>query len=261
MFDVQCVLAALAGSLVGFTLSLVGGGGSILAVPLLVYLVGITNPHVAIGTSAVSVALNAAISLFGRARSGTVKWRCVVVFTGAGVAGALMGAYFGRLLDGHALLSLFALLMMIVGALMIRNKDAEGNPKVRLNRDNFPRLVVFGLATGLLSGFFGIGGGFLIVPSLMAATAMPIVNAISSSLFAVTAFGVSTASTYASAGLVNWPVALFFVCGGFVGSLLGAWAAATIARKRVALTTGFAGLIFAVALYMLYQSVKAIGIL
>jgi uncharacterized protein len=260
MFDIQYVLAVLAGSLVGFTLSLVGGGGSILAVPLLVYLVGITNPHVAIGTSAVSVALNAAIGLAGKARSGTVKWRCILVFTGAGVTGALVGVYFGRLLDGHALLSLFALLMMVVGALMIKNKDAEGNPKVRLNSDNFPRLVVLGLGTGLLSGFFGIGGGFLIVPSLMAATAMPIVNAISTSLFAVTAFGVSTASTYAFAGLVDWPIAVFFVGGGFAGSLLGARMTAIIASKRGALTTGFAGLVFAVAIYMLYQSGKAIGL-
>lgn len=254
MFDMQYLLAALAGGLVSFVLTLVGGGGSILAVPLLVYLVGITNPHVAIGTSAVSVALSAAVSLIGKVRSGTVKWRCVVVFTVTGVIGALVGSYFGRLLNGQVLLSLFALLMIVVAGLMLKNRYAEGNPKVRLDRDNFPRLVAFGLATGLLSGFFGIGGGFLIVPSLMAATAMPIVNAISSSLFAVTAFGVSTASTYALAGLVDWPIAIAFVCGGFVGSVAGSRVAQIVAARRGALTTGFATLVFAVAAYMLYQS-------
>ncbi len=257
MFDIQYLLAMLAGGLVGFTLSLVGGGGSILAVPLLVYLVGITNPHVAIGTSAVSVALNAAISLIGRARSGTVKWRCVAVFTVTGVIGALIGSFFGQLLNGKTLLSLFALLMIVVAGLMLKNRHSEGNPKVRLNRDNFPRLVAFGLATGLLSGFFGIGGGFLIVPSLMAATAMPIVNAISSSLFAVTAFGISTASTYALAGLVDWLIAIAFVCGGFIGSLAGSRMARILAARRGALTIGFASLIFAVAAYMLYQSLKS----
>lgn len=254
MFDMQHLLAALAGGLVGFVLSLVGGGGSILAVPLLVYLVGITSPHIAIGTSAVSVALNAAVSLIGRVRSGTVKWRCVMVFTLAGVIGALIGSYFGRLLNGQVLLSLFALLMIVVAGLMLKNRNAEENPKVRLDRDNFPRLVAFGLATGLLSGFFGIGGGFLIVPSLMAATSMPIVNAISSSLFSVTAFGVSTASTYAWAGLVDWPIAIAFVCGGFVGSAVGTRVAEIVATKRSELTTGFAGLVFAVAVYMLYKS-------
>ncbi|ESQ88197.1 hypothetical protein ABAC460_16175 [Asticcacaulis sp. AC460] len=257
MFDIHYLLAAIAGGLVGFTLSLVGGGGSILAVPLLVYVVGITNPHIAIGTSAVSVALNAAISLIGRVRTGTVKWRCVMVFTVSGVIGALIGAYFGKLLNGKVLLSLFALLMMIVAGLMLVNRNAEGNPKVRLNGDNFPRLVAFGLATGLLSGFFGIGGGFLIVPSLMAATAMPIVNAISSSLFSVAAFGVSTASTYAMAGLVDWPIAVVFVCGGFAGSVAGTRVAQLVAARRGALTTGFAGLVFAVAVYMLYQSLGA----
>ncbi|WP_140984685.1 sulfite exporter TauE/SafE family protein [Asticcacaulis tiandongensis] len=254
MLDIQHLLAAFAGAVVGFTLSLVGGGGSILAVPLLVYFVGITNPHLAIGTSAVSVALNAALSLIGRARSGTVKWRCVAVFTITGVIGALIGSFFGRALNGKVLLCLFALLMVVVAGLMLKHRNAEGNPKVRLNRDNFPRLVAFGLATGLLSGFFGIGGGFLIVPSLMAATAMPIVNAISSSLFAVTAFGISTASTYAFAGLVDWAIAIAFVCGGIAGSVVGARAAKILAAKRGHLTTGFAGLIFIVAAYMLYRS-------
>jgi uncharacterized membrane protein YfcA len=261
MFDMQDLLAAVAGSLVGFTLALVGGGGSILAVPLLVYVVGLTNPHVAIGTSAVSVALNAAISLIGRARSGTVKWRCVMVFTLTGIVGALVGSHFGKQLNGQALLALFALLMMGVGALMLKNRNFEGNPKVRLNKDNFPRLVAFGLATGLLSGFFGIGGGFLIVPSLMAATAMPIVNAISSSLFAVTAFGISTSSTYALAGLVDWTVAAFFVVGGFAGGVAGSRAASLLAGKRRIMTTGFAILIFAVALYTLYQAASRLRLI
>ena len=84
----QGLLGVGSGSLVGFSLGLVGGGGSILAVPLMVYLVGVASPHVAIGTSAVAVAANAAFSLAGHARRGTVKWPCAAVFAGAGVAGA-----------------------------------------------------------------------------------------------------------------------------------------------------------------------------
>jgi len=256
MFDMHYLLALAAGAIVGFTLALAGGGGSILAVPLLVYVVGVTNPHVAIGTSAVSVAANAAISLAGRARSGTVKWRCILVFTAAGVAGALFGAWLGRRLDGQLLLSLFALLMVAVGILMLRNRNAAGNPAVRLDRDNLPRLIAFGMGTGLLSGFFGIGGGFLIVPGLMAATAMPIVNAISSSLFAVTAFGVSTASSYAVSGTVDWAIAAAFITGGFAGSLPGAWAAGRLGAHRAALTTGFAILVFVVAAYILFKGLS-----
>ena len=88
----QAALAIASGSLVGFSLGVVGGGGSILAVPLLVYVVGLDNPHVAIGTSAIAVALNAAANLTMHARAGNVKWRCASVFAAAGVAGAFLGS-------------------------------------------------------------------------------------------------------------------------------------------------------------------------
>ncbi|MFP5297093.1 MAG: TSUP family transporter, partial [Alphaproteobacteria bacterium] len=130
------LLAVGSGSLVGFSLGLVGGGGSVLAVPLLVYLVGISNPHVAIGTSAVAVAANALLNLANHARAGTVKWRCAAVFTVAGVLGALAGAWFGRQVDGEKLLALFAVLMMVVAALMLRGRKGEGLADVRLGRDN-----------------------------------------------------------------------------------------------------------------------------
>lgn len=251
------LLAVGSGSLVGFSLGLVGGGGSVLAVPLLVYLVGISNPHVAIGTSAVAVAANALLNLANHARAGTVKWRCAAVFTVAGVLGALAGAWFGRQVDGEKLLALFAVLMMVVAGLMLRGRKGEGRADVRLGRDNLAKLVGFGLGTGLLSGFFGIGGGFLIVPGLIAATGMPILNAMASSLLAVTGFGVTTASSYAVAGLVNWGVAGLFVAGGLGGGLLGARAARALGRRRGALNLLFAGLIFAVAVYMLVRTAGA----
>ena len=194
---IQGVLGVASGTLVGFSLGLVGGGGSILAVPLMVYLVGVPNAHVAIGTSAVAVAANAAVNLAGHARRGTVKWPCALVFAAAGIAGAFLGSFFGKMIDGQKLLALFAVLMMVVGALMLRGRSGEGNQAVRLSRENMPSLAGLGLATGTLSGFFGIGGGFLIVPALMLATGMPILHAVSSSLVAVTAFGLTTAGSYA----------------------------------------------------------------
>src|SRR5512139_3198236 len=119
MGEAALYLAILGGALVGFSLALVGGGGSILAVPILVYLVGIRDPHVAIGTSALGVAANALIGLVGKARAGLVKWRCGIVFAAAGVAGAAAGSVAGKAIDGHALLALFAGLMVVVGALML----------------------------------------------------------------------------------------------------------------------------------------------
>lgn len=250
-------LGALSGVLVGFTLGLVGGGGSILAVPLMVYLVGVENPHVAIGTSALAVAANAAIGLAQHARAGDVRWPCGMVYATSGVIGALAGSTLGKSFDGQKLLVLFALLMLVVGALMLRSRKAAGDPGVRLGRDNAPKLITYGLGTGAFSGFFGIGGGFLIVPGLIASTDMMMVNAVGTSLVAVTAFGLATAGNYAASGLVDWGLAGVFIAGGAAGGLVG-----TRASHRLAagcqLKTIFALLIFAVAFYMLFKSGQAL---
>ncbi|MGE3992817.1 sulfite exporter TauE/SafE family protein [Pseudorhodoplanes sp.] len=229
----QGALGLASGSLVGFSLGLVGGGGSILAVPLLVYLVGVSSPHVAIGTSALAVAASAAANLASHARAGNVKWRCALVLSAAGVVGAFLGSSIGKAIDGQRLLALFAVIMMVVSILMLRGRNMVGELSVRLSRENFPKLVGFGLAVGALSGFFGIGGGFLIVPALVMATGMPILNAVASSLVAVAAFGLTTTANYAYSGFVDWPLAVLFI---------------------VALNTVFAALIFAVAVYMLVRT-------
>lgn len=250
----QILLGVASGSLVGFSLGLVGGGGSILAVPLLVYVVGVASPHVAIGTSAVAVAANAAMGLAGHARAKNVRWPCASVFAAAGVLGAFIGSAIGRRVDGQALLAAFAVLMIVVAGLMLRRRDDGGNAAVRLSRANAPMLLLSGLAVGSLSGFFGIGGGFLIVPGLIFSTGMPILDAIGTSLVAVTAFGLTTASTYAAAGLVDWALAAVFVVGGIAGTQLGARAAKKLAARRGALTKVFAALIVVVAIYMLIRS-------
>jgi uncharacterized membrane protein YfcA len=141
---------------------------------------------------------------------------------------------------------------------MLRDRARTGDPAVMLSRENFPKLVGLGLSAGLLSGFFGIGGGFLIVPALMLAAGMPILNAIGSSLVSVTAFGLTTAGNYAWSGLVHWPLAGLFVAGGVLGGLLGARAAKSLAGRRGALTSAFAALIFVVAAYMLVRALNLI---
>ncbi len=254
----QAALSAASGSIVGFSLGLVGGGGSILAVPLLVYVVGLNDPHVAIGTSAIAVALNAGTNLAAHARSGNVKWRCALSFAVAGVAGAYLGSTLGKMIDGQRLLALFAVLMMVVGGLMLRNRAHVGNPTVSLSKENLPKLIVLGLAVGVLSGFFGIGGGFLIVPALVLATGMPMLNAIGSSLVSVTAFGLTTATNYALSGLIDWRIAALFVVGGIFGGLIGARLAKSLGSRRGVLTFVFAGLIFAVAAYVLIRYLWAL---
>lgn len=250
-------LGAFSGVLVGFTLGLVGGGGSILAVPLMVYLVGVKSPHIAIGTSALAVAANAATGLLQHARDLNVRWRCGFMYAGAGIVGALAGSTLGKNFDGQKLLFLFALLMIVVGALMLRGRKAEGTPGAACNRRNAPKVLGYGLGTGAFSGFFGIGGGFLIVPGLMASTDMVMINAVGTSLIAVTAFGLTTAANYALSGLVDWALAAVFILGGIGGGFFG-----TRLAKRLSgggqLKTVFAVLIFEVAIYMLWKSWNAL---
>ena len=259
MTALQLVLGALSGSAVGCSLALVGGGGSILAVPLMVYLVGVGDPHVAIGTSALAVAANALIGLAGHARQRTVKWRCAAAFATAGVAGAWFGAMAGKSIDGQRLLALFAVLMLVVAALMFRTRGRAGDPAVVLNRGNAPKLLASGAATGALSGFFGIGGGFLVVPGLIAATGMPILFAVGSSLVAVSAFGLTTALSYAGSGFVDGPLAAVFIGGGALGSLLGTRLAARLAGRKGTIELVLAGLIVVVAVYMLVRTARALG--
>jgi len=253
----QYVLGTASGALVGFTLGLVGGGGSVLAVPLLVYLVALGDPHVAIGTSALGVAANAAIGLLHHARAGNVKWRCGAMFASAGVAGAIVGSTAGKSVDGQKLLLLFALIMVIVSIHMLRGRNNPGEPGAECTLEKAPQVLGTGLATGLFSGFFGIGGGFLVVPGLVGSTGMPLLNAVGTSLVAVTAFGVTTALNYALSGLVNWSLALAFIVGGAAGSIVGAMTIKKLANRRGAISILLAVTIFSVAAYMIARAFVA----
>lgn len=255
----QDLLASFAGTLVGFVLGLVGGGGSIIAVPLLLYLVGMPTAHMAIGTSAVAVSLSALSNLINQARSGRVKWPCAITFSLSGIAGTFMGSSLALKLPGHQLILLFGALMIIVGMVMLMKKDAEGDSGVRLSlktaRTMLPWLISTGLAVGTLSGFFGIGGGFLIVPALMFATGMPIHNAIATSLVSITVFGAATAVNYALAGEVDWTLAAYFVAGGIAGGIIGTFSGARLAQYKGLLGAVFAILVITTGAYVIYRAV------
>jgi hypothetical protein len=258
----QDLLATISGSFVGLVLGLVGGGGSIIAVPLLLHVVGITAPHVAIGTSAIAVALSGLYNLIGKARNGMVKWRCALIFSAAGIAGAWAGSKLAIRIPGERLLFLFGLLMIAVGILMLFRRDAEGDPDIRLTfataRELLPLLIGIGFGVGALSGFFGIGGGFLIVPGLVLATGMPITHAIGTSLVSVTAFGATTAASYAHENLIDWRIAFFFILGALAGGTAGTMLAGRLAARRSILATVFAGFVILVGVYVSWQGFAAI---
>jgi uncharacterized membrane protein YfcA len=248
------VLSLLSGAAVGLVLALIGGGGSILATPALLYVVGVTNPHVAIGTGALAVSVNAFINLIIHSRRGNVNWPCALAFAGAGIVGAAIGAALGKLTDAQILLPLFALVMIAAGVRMLKAPTKIGGSDVALSISNAPRIAGAGLAVGALSGFFGIGGGFLIVPGLMAASGMAMLHAVGSSLVSVGAFGATTAASYAYDRLVDWRVAGLFVAGGIFGGLVGASLSSRLATHKNALQRVFAGVVFTTAIYMLWRS-------
>ncbi|MDI6836876.1 MAG: sulfite exporter TauE/SafE family protein [Rhizobiaceae bacterium] len=250
----QSLAAIASGGLVGFTLGLIGGGGSILATPLLLYVVGVSQPHVAIGTGALAVSINAYANLIGHARKGHVWWRCATVFATTGTIGALAGSSLGKAFDGRGLLFLFGLLMLIVAALMLRPRATVASDIVKTDRMTCWKTAAVALGAGAASGFFGIGGGFLIVPGLMLSTSMPMISAVGSSLLAVGTFGLATALNYAVSGLVDWTVAAQFISGGVIGGLGGMLLATRLATKRNLLNRIFAVLIIVVAFYVLYKN-------
>ena len=249
------LLAGMSGGVVALLLTVFGGGGSVLAVPLLLYVVGVRDPHVAIGVSAAGVSLNALTALAGQARAGRVRWPCATVFAVTGAAAAWVGSSVAKAIDGRHLLLAFAAAMAMVGLAMLSSRKGDGDPGVRLNRDMAPRVAASGAGVGVAAGFFGIGGGFLIVPGLMWATGMTLAAAQATSLLSVAAFGASTAVNYSLSGLVDWTLVGAMTVGGAAGTGAGLPLASRLGADAALGRRLFAGLILVVAAYV---AVKAI---
>jgi uncharacterized membrane protein YfcA len=226
-------------------------------VPLIVYAVGVRDPHVAVGTSALAVAANALINACNHARAGAVRWKIAAIFATSGIVGAWCGSLAGKAVPGDKLLACFGVLMLLVGVMMFRRPSRSRLPPGE--RDGHPTLALpfVGVLTGAVSGFFGIGGGFLIVPGLVYAARLEMLPAIATSLVAVTAFGLTTALSYARSGTIDWPLAVCFIGGGALGGVGGARLARHLAGRRGALDRVFAGMLFLGAAYVLYRSAAA----
>lgn len=145
---------------------------------------------------------------------------------------------------------------------MLRKRQSGENPDVRLTAETakelLPLLLGIGFAVGAFSGFFGIGGGFLIVPGLILATGMPLTSAIGTSLVAITAFGAATAASYAWSGLVDWPLASLFVLGGLAGGVVGVRAGQVLAESKRTLNIVFASLVIVVGVYVTVRGLNSL---
>lgn len=149
--------------------------------------------------------------------------------------------------------------MIGVGLSMLRRRRTADAPDVLLTRDSastlLPRLVPIGLGVGLAAGFFGIGGGFLIVPGLILATAMLLPFAIGTSLVVVSALGLTTATSYAVSGLVDWGVTALLVAGGVVGTVGGIALGKVLGTRKGLLERGFAAVVIAIGVYITASSI------
>lgn len=265
------------GIIVGFSLGLTGGGGSIFAVPLLVYGLGLPA-HQAVGISLAAVGATALSGAVIRITHGDVDLRTAFIFGLAGIAGAPLGAWIGGGLPPALLLGGFALLMLLVAVRMWRQashapEDAaqvradveedceDGGPacrhdplsgRLRLTSRCFAVLLIGGVSTGLLSGLFGVGGGFIIVPILVLAASLTMRRAVATSLLVIAIVSFAGVMAQSLSGhTLDWWVTGLFVLGGLVGMALGMRLSRWLAGPQ--LQKLFAALMVAVAVYILLR--------
>lgn len=244
------------GLAVGILLGLLGGGGSILAVPALVYGVG-TPLSVAVPTSLLVVGVSSATAVLPRLRQRQVAWRIAGVFGAAGAGAAFAGAAVNRLLEPRVVLIGFAALMVAAGVRMLREQVPIGGdcalPGGGVNwRGCLPKAIGSGVVVGFLTGLFGVGGGFLIIPALVLLLGLPMTVAVGTSLVIIVINSVAGFAAHAGDAALDYRIALTFTAAAVLGSLASARTASRLPAER--LRRWFAYLVFAVAALVVVQA-------
>lgn len=239
------VLELLIGFGIGLALGLLGGGGSILTVPALVYVAGQT-PHAAVSTSLVIVGANSLLGASFHRAQGNLHWRVAALFGGAGMGMAYLAAQVSRWFSPALLLVAFATLMLVIGGLMLfqPTPPAASAPA----RWRWPVVLASGAGVGLITGILGVGGGFLIVPALVMLVGLPMAQAVGTSLIIITMNSVAGLLGHLGQTL-DWTLTAIFVITG----LAGTWAGARLAHRLPAdvLRRAFAVFILVLAVFLL----------
>ncbi len=263
----RALLASPLGLLIGISLGALGGGGSILAVPALVYAAG-QDPKQATTTSLVLVTLTALIGIIPHSRAGRVRVAAGLVFGLAGVGGSLLGSHWNKAADPDVLLLAFSGLMLIAAFAMWRRvrQTPPATPlpagaavaalAPRIDALTIVKVVAAGTGVGLLTGFFGVGGGFVIVPALVLALGFTMPEAVGTSLLVIAINSVVALSTRLQAGSIEWGTVVPFTVASLLGVLIGSRLAST--RDSSSLQRWFVGLLVVVAVYTATRSALAL---
>jgi hypothetical protein len=246
------VAAALA-LLVGLSLGLLGGGGSILTMPILRYVLGM-EAHQAIALSLLVVGTTSLAAVVPHARRGRVRFRTGIVFGLAGMVGAYLAGRIAHLLPAALLLSAFALMMFATAFAMLRKRPAaERGPDAPGSSLDLPvaKVLVEGVIVGAVTGFVGAGGGFLVVPALVLLGKMPMEIAVGTSLVVIAMKSMAGFAGFLSSTPVDWTLGLTLSAAAMIGSVLGA-ALASRARPA-ALRTSFGWFVVAMGCFILTQ--------
>ena len=250
-------LALALGALIGVLLGLLGGGGSILAVPALVYVLGLGIEQ-AIPMSLFVVGVASAVGALPKIRAGKVQWRLAAIFAAAGIPATYAGSAIGRHLSQPVLLCGFAIVMVLAGIRMLRASGNTGTAcKVGDSGINWrrcaPRSIPAGLLVGLLTGLFGVGGGFLIIPALVLLLGVEMNIAIGTSLLIIVANSVAGIFSHLSGISIDWAMTASFVGTSIVGALIAGHFGTRLDTRR--LQRWFAYLVFVVAAYVLIDTI------
>jgi uncharacterized membrane protein YfcA len=276
---VRSLLASPLGFLIGLSLGALGGGGSILAVPALVYAAG-QDPKAATTTSLVLVTITALIGIIPHWRAGHVRLAAGAVFGLAGIGGSLIGSAWNEAVDADVLLFAFSMLMLVAAYAMWRRlkkqaaapavrsagaaaatperleTDPPAGTVIRLDMATAVKVVIAGSFIGLLTGFFGVGGGFVIVPALVLALGFSMPDAVGTSLIVIAVNSTIALATRLPSGSVEWGTVIPFTIASLIGVFVGSRLAST--RDPSFLQKWFVVLLVVVAVYTATSSLLAL---
>jgi uncharacterized membrane protein YfcA len=238
---------------IGLSLGLLGGGGSILTVPALVYLVG-QSPQVAVTTSLAIVGANSMMGAMFHGSKGKLDWKVALIFGSAGMLVSYLSAGISKHISPELLLVAFAILMLVIGLMLFfrRAREEETSYTAR------PLLLVLvsGAGVGLLTGILGVGGGFLVVPALVMLLGLPVQVAVGTSLVVIAMNSAAGFLGHVGSGSLDWTVTLIFVTAGLVGTFSGMRLSSRLSSSK--LQKAFAVFVIALAFFLLFDNLSKI---